>query len=60
MEISLVFQGKNNGETFHSGHMVQTERAYEIHMTSNERSIYCIIKEVLVFEKGPELWNRIL
>ena len=40
MEISLVFQGKNNGETFRSGHMAQTERAYEIHMTSNESSIY--------------------
>ena len=61
MEISLVVQGKNeNWETFHIGHMTQTERAYEIYMTSNERSIYCIIKEVLVFEKDPELWNRIL
>ena len=60
MEISLVVQGKNNEETFHSGHLTQTERAYEIHMTSNERSIYCIIKEVPVFHKGPELWNSIL
>ena len=60
MEISLVFQGKNNGESLRSGHMTQTECAYEIYMTSNERSIYCIIKEVLVFEKDPELWNRIL
>ena len=60
MEISLVFQVKNNGESLRSGHMTQTERAYEIYMTSNERSIYCIIKEVLVFEKDPELWNRIL
>ena len=61
MEISLVVQGKNeNGETFHIGHMTQTERAYEIQMTSNERLVYGIIKEVLVFYKGPELWNRIV
>ena len=60
MEISLVFQGKNNGESLRSGHMTQTERAYEIQMTSNERLVYGIIKEVLVFYKGPELWNRIV
>ena len=61
MEISLVVQGKNeNWETFHIGHMTQTERAYEIQMTSNERLVYGIIKEVLVFYKGPELWNRIV
>ena len=61
MEISLVVQGKNeNWETFHIGHMTQTERAYEIQMTSNERLVYGIIKEVLVFYKCPELWNRIV
>ena len=61
MEISLVVQGKNeNWETFHIGHMTQTERAYEIQMTSNERLVYGIIKEVLVFYKGPELWKRIV
>ena len=61
MEISLVVQGKNeNWETFHIGHMTQTERAYEIQMTSTERLVYGIIKEVLVFYKGPELWNRIV
>ena len=61
MEISLVVQGKNeNWETFHIGHMTQTERAYEIQMTSNERLVYGIIKEVLVFYKGLELWNRIV